>query len=373
MPKQVFMAYGDNQIYALIKMEGFDEISLSNKIYKTTDKPGILLDIVSDEEENKKRKLYVSMLMNKIKTNPNKNHTSTHSYVSFMSFYNYDNKSSTMTTEDKIKEIEELQKRINELKNSMLLNSYIPTETNIVIPVTYTSNQVFSDDVAIVYNNSYQHIIDDLKFDYVITDPPYNVGYDYPDYKDSLNSGEYIELLSPLNKYSSVMIHYAEAFCGDVGEAMGKPNRCVSWCYSSNLPRQSRTIAWFGCSPDFTKVKQPYKNPTDKRIKKLIENGSEGSRLYDWWNDIQLVKNVSKEKAQGFTNQIPVQLLERIILLTTKPGDTILDPFFGSGSLYFACKNTGRKCIGVEQSSKHIDVFFERLKSHNTENITETI
>ena len=52
--------------------------------------------------------------------------------------------------------------------------------------------------------------------------------------------------------------------------------------------------------PDFKKVKQPYKNLHDKRIKKLIENGSEGARLYDWFDDIELVKNVSKEKIKGF-------------------------------------------------------------------------
>jgi DNA modification methylase len=122
-------------------------------------------------------------------------------------------------------------------------------------------------------------------------------------------------------------------------------------------------IAWFGCNPDFDRVKQPYKNPNDKRIKKLLENGSMGARLYDWWSDIELVKNVSKEKCADFTNQIPVKLLERIILLTTEEGDTILDPFFGSGSLYFACKNTNRKCIGVEQSIQHLQSFQQRMQT----------
>ena len=222
--------------------------------------------------------------------------------------------------------------------------------------------EFYKDEIAVVYNNDFVPIIDTLVFDYIITDPPYNVGYNYPDFKDSFSSDEYVQLLSPLNSYKTMMIHYAEAFCGDVGEAMGRPNRCVSWCYSSNLQRQSRMIAWYGCSPDFTKVKQAYKNPNDKRIKQLIENGSDGARMYDWWNDIQLVKNVSKDKCQGFTNQIPIALLERIILLTTKEGDTILDPFFGSGSLYFACKNTGRKCIGIEQSKIHLGFFKERLQ-----------
>jgi len=220
---------------------------------------------------------------------------------------------------------------------------------------------VFEDATLKLYNADFRTIIDSIQFDYIITDPPYNVGYKYPDYKDVMPEDKYIEMLSHLNKYRTAMIHYAEDFCGVVGEAMGRPNRCVSWCYSSNLPRQSRMIAWFNCAPDFNLVKQPYKNPNDKRIKKLIENGSEGARLYDWWSDIQLIKNVSKDKVETFTNQIPIPLLERIIKLTTNEGDTILDPFFGSGSLYFACKNTNRKCIGIEQSLKHIGSFRERL------------
>lgn len=221
----------------------------------------------------------------------------------------------------------------------------------------------FQDEVATIYNNDYRNVIDTINFELIITDPPYNVNYKYPNFKDNMSDDEYLQLLSPMNEHKSVVIHYPEAFCGIVGEALGRPQRCVTWCYSSNLPRQSRMIAWFGCSPDFTKVKQPYKNQTDKRIQKLMAQGSQGARLYDWWNDIQLVKNVSKEKVSGFTNQIPVKLLERIILLTTNEGDTICDPFFGSGSIYFACKNTGRKCIGIEKSSQHLGYFLERKES----------
>jgi DNA modification methylase len=91
--------------------------------------------------------------------------------------------------------------------------------------------EFFKDEYAMVYNNDYRTIMDTLTFDYIITDPPYNVGYDYPDYKDKLSSDEYINLLSPLNNHKTMMIHYAEDFCGDVGEAMGRPSRCVSWGY----------------------------------------------------------------------------------------------------------------------------------------------
>ena len=221
----------------------------------------------------------------------------------------------------------------------------------------------YEDEVCKVYNANMSDVIHNLTFDYIITDPPYNIGYKYQDkkFKDEMPSEQYILMLSELNIYPTIMIHYPEEFCGDVGEAMGRPKKLVQWCYSSNLARQHRSIAWFGCTPDFKKVIQPYKNPNDKRIKKLIEGGSTGTRIYDWWDDIQMVKNVSKEKCKTFTNQIPVNLLERIIILTTQKGDTILDPFFGSGSLYFACKNTNRKCIGIEQSDIHLQSFMSRL------------
>ena len=218
----------------------------------------------------------------------------------------------------------------------------------------------FQDETATIYHGKFQEFLPNLRFDFVLTDPPYNVDYKYPDYKDKLSEEEYVKMIGLLKKYPTAMIHYAEAFCGVIHDAMGRPNRCVSWCYSSNLPRQSRMIAFYNCNPDFDKVKQPYKNPNDKRIQALIANGSQGSRLYDWWSDIQLVKNVSKDKVASFSNQMPVELLERILLLTTKEGDTILDPFFGSGSLYFACKKTNRKCIGIEQSKVHLKAFDER-------------
>ena len=221
----------------------------------------------------------------------------------------------------------------------------------------------YEDDVCKVYNGDMRDIIHGLQFDYVITDPPYNIGFKYQDtnFKDSMPQEDYVNLLAELNKYRTIMIHYPEEFCGNIGEALGRPEKLVSWCYSSNLARQHRTIGWFGCTPDFKKVTQPYKNPNDKRIKKLIEGGSTGTRIYDWWDDIQMIKNVSHEKCKTFTNQIPIKLLERIILLTTEEGDTILDPFFGCGSLYFACRNTNRKCIGIEQSALHLGSFITRV------------
>src|SRR5699024_1075904 len=105
----------------------------------------------------------------------------------------------------------------------------------------------------------------------------------------------------------------------------------------SNLPnRQHRLINFYNLKPDYKKVLQPFKNPNDKRIKERIKKGVKGARSYDWFNDIQLVKNVTKQE-HNHPCPVPVKLMERIIKLTTKENDLIFDPFAGSGTTTIAC------------------------------------
>jgi site-specific DNA-methyltransferase (adenine-specific) len=58
----------------------------------------------------------------------------------------------------------------------------------------------------------------------------------------------------------------------------------------------------------------------------------------------------------------PVRLAERIIALISDPGDTIYDPFMGSGSFGVACVNTGRKYIGSEVHPGYFETACKRIK-----------
>lgn len=219
----------------------------------------------------------------------------------------------------------------------------------------------YEDEIATIYRGNMKNIINNLEYDYIITDPPYNKNYKYPDYKDNLKEKDYINMLSIMRGKKVIMIHYPESICNIVSQALGKVDKIIQWCYNSNMSyRAHRSIAFYNCKPDFNKVKQPYKKPNDKKVLKLIAKGSTGAKSYDWFEK-QIVKNTSKEKNAKFTNQIPIEVLERLLKLTTKEGDVVLDPFFGSGSLYFACKNLNRKCIGIELSEVHLNIFKERL------------
>ena len=59
--------------------------------------------------------------------------------------------------------------------------------------------------------------------------------------------------------------------------------------------------------------------------------------------------------------QKPEALLARVILSSTKPGDIILDPFFGSGTTGAVAKKLGRHFVGVEREQAYIDAASERI------------
>ena len=193
-----------------------------------------------------------------------------------------------------------------------------------------------------------------------VSDPPYNQGYHYNTYEDDLEKDEYATLIRTVfGNRKSVLIHYPEEMmmiCG--GGRMGDVSQVVSWVYNSNTAKQHRLVAWFHCKPDFRLIPQPYKNPTDKRIAKRISEGKT-ARSYDWWN-INQVKNVSKGD-NPHPCPIPLELAEKIILSTTAQGDTVCDPFMGSGTFGIAALKHGRNFIGIEMDSSYYDIAVKRI------------
>ncbi len=65
--------------------------------------------------------------------------------------------------------------------------------------------------------------------------------------------------------------------------------------------------------------------------------------------------------SKAHPTQKPEALLHRVLLATSKPGDLILDPFFGSGSTGAAAKRLGRRFIGIEREAEYIAVAKERI------------
>jgi modification methylase len=67
--------------------------------------------------------------------------------------------------------------------------------------------------------------------------------------------------------------------------------------------------------------------------------------------------------AKAHPTQKPENLLARVILSSTKRGDVILDPFFGTGTTGAVAKRLGRHYIGIEQDKGYVDLATDRLAS----------
>jgi len=84
----------------------------------------------------------------------------------------------------------------------------------------------------------------------------------------------------------------------------------------------------------------------------------------DIWSDISTI-NINKEgKIETLSNgQKPEKLIERIIQMSTDPGDIVLDFFLGSGTTAAVAHKMGRHWIGIEQLLTHIDKSKVRLRN----------
>ena len=71
------------------------------------------------------------------------------------------------------------------------------------------------------------------------------------------------------------------------------------------------------------------------------------------------LKDENGDKAHS--TQKPESLLHRVILSSTKPGDTVLDPFFGSGTTGAVAKKLGRQFIGIERDRNYARIARARI------------
>lgn len=70
----------------------------------------------------------------------------------------------------------------------------------------------------------------------------------------------------------------------------------------------------------------------------------------------------SSAKPNGHPAEKPIDLMRWIIKISTQEGDTILDPFMGSGTTGVACAQTGRRFIGIEISPAYFEIAVKRIE-----------
>jgi site-specific DNA-methyltransferase (adenine-specific) len=91
--------------------------------------------------------------------------------------------------------------------------------------------------------------------------------------------------------------------------------------------------------------------------------GGEGWRdtLGGWPALCSTVWQIAPARRDGHPAPMPVEVARRAIRLSTWPGETVLDPFAGSGTTLLAARQLGRHAIGIERSEAYCALAVDRL------------
>jgi site-specific DNA-methyltransferase (adenine-specific) len=240
----------------------------------------------------------------------------------------------------------------------------------------------------IIHGNCLQKI--DLLTDAVnltFLDPPFNQGKDYDFWRDNLPENEYWEMMREVcgkifEKTSEGGAIYfmqreknSEQVLRILGETGWTLQNLIVWKkMTSAVPGTFRFGKSFQVIGFATKGKRPrvfnrlrIEPPLLKNQKYERENGV---FVTDIWDDIRELTSgyfagdeaIRHENGERFhKQQSPISLLLRIILSSSKPDDTIFDPFAGTGTTAVAAKQLKRNSVNIEIDKENVKIIEKRL------------
>ena len=227
--------------------------------------------------------------------------------------------------------------------------------------------------------------------DLIIADPPYNLTKDFGGTTFSRRSEEeyeaftrrWMETVLPLLKQNGTMYvccdWQSSLIIGRVlGDYMTVQNR-ITWQRekgrgaSRNWKNGMEDIWYAVKGKDFTfnlnavkvrrRVLAPYR--ADGKPKDWMETDAGNFRdtcPSNFWDDIT-IPFWSMPENTAHPTQKPEKLIAKLILASSNPGDTVLDPFLGSGSTSVAARKLGRHYIGIEENEQYCIWAEQRLEA----------
>ncbi len=220
--------------------------------------------------------------------------------------------------------------------------------------------------------------------DVTFADPPFNLKKKYGTYKDEKGTDDYLnwckqwilEMVRITKPSGSIFLHnipkwltYYSGFLNEVADfrhwiawdaptaPMGKtlqPSHYGILFYAKNQ-RENK----------FYEIRYPH-----KRCRKcgylLKDYGGKKKILHpfgplvpDVWSDIHRIRH--NKHRDPHPCQLPVHLLERLLLMSTDEGDVILDPFMGTGTTAIAAARLGRNVIGIDLDPQYVEITQRKL------------
>ena len=242
-------------------------------------------------------------------------------------------------------------------------------------------NQIIQGDCLEIMKN-----IPDNSVDITFADPPFNLKKKYNGYKDSKEFSEYLEwskkwiyeMVRITKPTGSIFVHnipkwltYYVSFLNEVAYfkhwiAWDAPTAPMG---KTLLPNHYGILYYTKSNKNFKFYDIRYPHFRCRKCNSLLKDY--GGKKYlihpfgplcsDVWTDIHRIRH--KKRRDEHPCQLPIPLLERLVLMSTDEGDIVFDPFIGTGTSAIAAKKLGRKFIGIDIDPKYVKIANQKVFS----------
>lgn len=239
--------------------------------------------------------------------------------------------------------------------------------------------------LATADNLAFMKRFDSASFRLILTSPPYNIGKSYEkrssldDYLEGQRAviAECVRLLADDgsicwqvgNHVDSGEVFPLDVLLYPIFKSFGlKLRNRIVWHFGHGLHCTKRlsgrheTILWFTKSDDYVfnldPIRVASKYPGKKHFKGPNAGKLSGNPLGKNPTDVWEIPNVKSNHVEKTTHpcQFPVELVERLVVSMTNPGDYVLDPYVGVGSSVIGAMKHGRKGFGCDISAEYVNI-----------------
>lgn len=244
--------------------------------------------------------------------------------------------------------------------------------------------------LACADNLDFMRPLKDASMKLIVTSPPYNIGKTY-ERRSSLDV--YIQRQTRVISECVRLLHPNGSICWQVGNHVDdgevtpldialypifkqhglKLRNRIIWHFehglhcSKRLSGRHETILWFTKGDDYTfnldPIRVPQKYPGKKYFKGPKIGQRSGHPLGKNPGDVWIFPNVKNNHVEKTIHpcQFPVELVERLVLSMTEPGDCVLDPCMGVGSAVIAALKHDRIGYGCDIVPEYVEIAWERV------------
>ena len=205
-----------------------------------------------------------------------------------------------------------------------------------------------------IYNCDYREILPSIEADFLCTDPPYEL----------VASGGGI---AAKREYFNGI--HRQLDCGFDFQLLSKWPRWMAFCskdslvglltFADSLPGRWQLVTWNKPNPT------PLMNGNYLPDTEYIVHKFESSKgLYGGYEDRSrfIIHPAEQNGSMGHPTIKPLSVMERLLKTGSDKGQTIVDPFCGSGTTLVAAKNLGRRAVGIEIEERFCELAAKRLQ-----------